>query len=59
MTVSSGIILSIAGSGATGASSVTFSGDNGQATAAEMSYPLGLAVDSSGTSLLHTFSSNI
>ncbi len=43
VTVSTGIISTIAGSGST-----SYSGDNGAATAAGM-YPDGVAVDSSGT----------
>src|SRR3989344_5151127 len=39
----SGIITTIAGNGVSG-----FSGDGGQATAAKMSFPRGVAVDSSG-----------
>jgi sugar lactone lactonase YvrE len=43
VNVSSGIITTAAGNGKYG-----FSGDNGQATAAELSYPSGVAVDSAG-----------
>ena len=44
VTVSTGIITTIAGSGGTGG----YSGDNGQATSATLYYPSGVAVDSSG-----------
>ncbi|MBV5323602.1 hypothetical protein JZU51_02455, partial [bacterium] len=40
----SGIITTIAGSGTAG-----FGGDNGLATSAMINYPMGIAVDSSGT----------
>ena len=43
VTVSTGIITTIAGSGAYG-----FSGDGGDATSASLSSPEGLAVDASG-----------
>ena len=43
VTVSTGIITTIAGTGST-----TFSGDNGAATSAALNYPYGVAVDSSG-----------
>ena len=43
MTVSTGIITTIAGTGST-----SYSGDNGQATSATLKYPYGVAVDSSG-----------
>ncbi len=53
VTVSSGIITSIAGTGAS-----SYSGDNGAATSAALNYPYGVGVDSSGTissptSLIH------
>ncbi len=44
VTVSTGIITTIAGTGTR-----SYSGDNGQATAAELYYPTGLALDSAGT----------
>jgi sugar lactone lactonase YvrE len=44
VTVSTGIITTIAGSGGTG----SYSGDNGQATSATLNYPRGVALDSSG-----------
>ena len=44
VTVSTGIITTIAGNGGTG----SYSGDNGQATAATLYQPFGMAVDSSG-----------
>ncbi len=43
VTVSTGIIATIIGTGAT-----TFGGDNGQATSAALYMPLGIAVDSAG-----------
>lgn len=43
VTVSTGIISTIAGTG-----SASFSGDGGAATSAELSYPRGVALDSSG-----------
>jgi len=48
VTVLTGIITTIAGTG-TG----SYSGDNGQATSAELSYPSGIALDVSGTVLLY------
>ena len=47
VTVSTGIITTIAGTGAT-----TYSGDNGPATSATLYYPAGVELDSSGT---HSF----
>ena len=44
ITVSIGIITTIVGNGGTG----SYSGDNGQATAAGLYGPSGVAVDSSG-----------
>ncbi len=44
VTVSTGIITSIAGNGGTGG----FSGDNGPATSASLYYPRGVTLDSSG-----------
>jgi enoyl-[acyl-carrier-protein] reductase (NADH) len=44
ITISSGIITTIAGSSTGGG----YSGDNGQATAATLNYPHGVAVDLSG-----------
>ena len=43
VTVSTGIITTIAGTG-----SATYSGDNGQATAAGLKYPYGVALDAAG-----------
>ena len=43
VTVSTGIITTIAGTGST-----TFSGDNGAATSATLNYPAGVALDASG-----------
>ena len=44
VTVSTGIITTIAGTGGTG----SYSGDNGAATSATLYYPYGVAVDASG-----------
>ncbi len=50
VTISTGIITTIAGSGGTG----SYSGDGGAATSAKLSYPQGVTVDSAGThSLIH------
>ena len=46
VTVSTGIIKTIAGSGAS-----SYSGDNGPATAANLQYPWGLDVDAVGSTL--------
>ena len=46
--VSPGIITTIAGSGSTGSTSGSYSGDNGAATSATLNYPAGLALDVSG-----------
>ncbi len=43
MTVSTGIITTIAGTGST-----SFSGDNGVATSATLNFPNGIALDTSG-----------
>ena len=49
ITVATGIITTFAGTGST-----TFSGDNGVATSASLSFPFGVAVDASGmTPLIH------
>ena len=47
VTVSTGIITTIAGTGAT-----SYSGDNGAATSATLYVPQGVALDSAGNSLL-------
>ncbi len=49
VTISTGIMTTIAGT-ATG----SYSGDNGQATAAALWNPWGLALDSSGNSTIET-----
>ena len=43
VTVSTGIITTIAGTGST-----SYSGDNGAATSATLNYPSGVALDASG-----------
>ena len=43
VTVSTGIISTIAGTGAS-----SYSGDNGAATSATLNYPAGVALDASG-----------
>ena len=48
VTVSTGIITTIAGSSTSG----TYSGDNGQATSACLYYPTDISFDSAGYSLL-------
>ncbi len=45
VTISTGIITTIAGNGGTG----SYSGDGGQATSATFYYPHGVALDSAGT----------
>ncbi len=45
VTVSTGIITTIAGNGGTG----SYSGDGVEATSASMYYPIGIALDSTGT----------
>ena len=45
MTVSTGIITTVAGSSTSG----SYSGDDGQATAAGLNNPVGVALDSAGT----------
>ena len=48
VTVSTGIITTLAGTGASG-----FSGDEGAATSATLNYPRGVALDSSGRILYY------
>ena len=54
VTVSTGIITTIVGTG-TG----SYSGDNGPATSATLSYPYGVALDSSGISQYIVFGRNV
>ena len=49
VTISTGIISTIAGTG-----TQSYSGDNGHATCATLNYPWGVAVDSTGTSLIYS-----
>ncbi len=51
VTISTGIITTIAGNGGTG----SYSGDGGAATLALLNYPTGLALDSTGSRLLISF----
>ncbi len=51
VTISTGVITTIAGSSTSGG----YSGDNGQATAATLKYPHGLAVDASGIAVKSLF----
>ena len=48
VTVSTGIIITIAGTG-----SASYSGDNGAATSAELNNPTGVALDASGRILYY------
>ncbi len=50
VTVSTGIITTYAGTG-----TASYSGDNGPATSAALSYPQGVALDTSGNSLSYSF----
>ena len=50
MTVSTGIMATVAGNGGTGG----FSGDGGDATSAGLYNPYGVAVDTAGTCLYST-----
>ncbi len=52
VSVSTGIITTVAGTGV-----ATYSGDNGQATSATLSYPFGVAVDAAGI-VLRVYSSH-
>ena len=51
--VSNGVITTVAGNGTSG-----FSGDNGPATSAQLSYPAGVAVDSAGNLYIADTSNN-
>ncbi len=53
VTVSTGIISTIAGSGAS-----SYSGDNGPATSAALCYPYGVTVDASGIQCNYQYSPN-
>ena len=55
MTVSTGIITTIAGSSTSG----SFSGDNGAATSATLNYPWGIALDSSGINTSNNFNCSL
>ena len=46
--VSTGIISTIAGSGGTGSTSGSYSGDDGAATSATLNLPYGVVLDASG-----------
>ena len=63
VTVSTGIITTIAGTGATYLSGSIivggYSGDNGAVTSAELSYPWGVALDSTGSNASVVFHSII
>ena len=48
VTVSSGVITTVAGNGGTG----SYSGDTGQATSAALNYPQGVALDPSGMTII-------
>ncbi len=50
VTISTGIIVTIAGTGFT-----SFSGDNGDATSAALYYPMGVVLDTSGTTYINAF----
>ena len=52
VTVSTGIITTIAGSSTSG----SYSGDNGAATSATLQYPYGVALDASGIIISNKFS---
>ena len=52
VTVSTGIIISIAGSSTSG----SYSGDNGAATSATLQYPSGVVLDASGIIISNKFS---
>ncbi len=54
VTVSTGIITTIAGSSTSG----SYSGDGGQATSAKLNFPLGIALDSSGNIYIAEYGNN-
>ena len=51
VTISTGIITTIAGNGGTG----SYSGDNGQATSAALNFPSGITLDASGRTRIISF----
>ena len=51
VTVSTGIITTIAGNGGTG----SYSGDDGPATSAALNFPWGIDLDSAGISLTYLY----
>ncbi len=53
VTVSTGIISTIAGSGATATSTGSYSGDGGAATSATLNYPGSVTVDTTGIQYSH------
>ncbi len=55
VTVSTGTISTIAGSGATGTASGSFGGDSKAATSATLNVPPGVALDSTGTHSLFLY----
>ena len=55
VTVSTGIVTTFAGSGGTGSTSGSFSGDYGQATAATLNLPVALSLDTAGTLFTHLY----
>ena len=57
MTISTGIITTYAGSGSTGSTSGSFSGDGGLATSATFKEPYGITISTSGTAILILISS--
>jgi sugar lactone lactonase YvrE len=58
ITVSTGIITTIAGTGGNGAGFIGFTGDGGVATSAKLNYPSGVALDLSGNVYIADQSNN-